>query len=200
MDTLDAVGINKSLKIRVNVDVTKPLQNYVSIRMKQGVMEFPIKYEKLPVFCYVYGLLGHRENDCDNGQVTRRFSEKLRVSTPWKATKVNDIFDDGAESSARKLFVTKKPVTPEEVNKSIGEVANKLLGVSLSTIDKAKERCNHDSDGGSQTKGCGGAMEGGDSPPIRETKETTGSLEDNKSSCNSGSNAMSKKHTLLTFQ
>uniref|UniRef100_A0A803KQA7 DUF4283 domain-containing protein n=1 Tax=Chenopodium quinoa TaxID=63459 RepID=A0A803KQA7_CHEQI len=52
---------------------------------------------------------GHGEKDCEETAASRKFSEKLRVNTPWKATK-NDIgYEEGDLSNAvRRLFITKQ--------------------------------------------------------------------------------------------
>ncbi|KAL2944945.1 Gag-Pol polyprotein [Bienertia sinuspersici] len=118
MDKSDVIGINKSLRIRVKVDVTKPLQKTIGLKTKQGVVEVTIKYEKLPVFCYICGLLGHGEKDCDEAYANQKFSENLRVNTPWKANKGTVENNGDLRPVARKLFVTKK-ATPEEVTQSV---------------------------------------------------------------------------------
>uniref|UniRef100_A0A803N6V1 Ubiquitin-like domain-containing protein n=1 Tax=Chenopodium quinoa TaxID=63459 RepID=A0A803N6V1_CHEQI len=54
---------------------------------------------------------GHGEKDSDENVVTRKFIERLRVSTPWKATK-NEIIDDeegelgGGVNDAKTLIAT----------------------------------------------------------------------------------------------
>lgn len=49
MDTSDVVGINKSLRIRTMVDLRKPLEKEVRLKMRGGNIEkFGVKYEKLP--------------------------------------------------------------------------------------------------------------------------------------------------------
>uniref|UniRef100_A0A803MGA3 CCHC-type domain-containing protein n=1 Tax=Chenopodium quinoa TaxID=63459 RepID=A0A803MGA3_CHEQI len=81
------------------------------------IMNVPNKCERLPVFCYICGLLGHGEKDCEENGIRRNFSEKLRVNTPWKATK-NESLDDAVDLSnaVRKLFIT-KPTSPIYVNR-----------------------------------------------------------------------------------
>uniref|UniRef100_A0A803L9B5 CCHC-type domain-containing protein n=1 Tax=Chenopodium quinoa TaxID=63459 RepID=A0A803L9B5_CHEQI len=132
MDKSDAIGINKSLRMKILVDVEKPLMSKVEIKTGRGSIEVPVKYEKLPVFCYVCGMLGHGEKDCDDVFVARKFSERLRVSTPWKASKIDEkIEENQLGKAAKKLFVTKTQSLPRKEAEDIGEVVEKLQVVSL---------------------------------------------------------------------
>lgn len=56
------------LRIRVAVDVTKPIKRTQALEGIAG--QFPLQYEKLPQFCSYCGLMGHGRGDC---------SERLRA-------------------------------------------------------------------------------------------------------------------------
>lgn len=60
------------LRVRVAIDVTKPLKRRMKIR-KTGDEWFWIsfKYENLPTFCFICGILGHSEKFCSRLFVTR---------------------------------------------------------------------------------------------------------------------------------
>ncbi|KAL2927001.1 hypothetical protein RDABS01_000048 [Bienertia sinuspersici] len=102
VDKSDVIGINKSLRMRVEIDVTKPLKT-VELKMRKGeIMRGLIKYEKLPVFCYLCGRLGHGEKYCEETVGRRSFNESLRVSTPWKANKGDEtLMEEGRSTIAR---------------------------------------------------------------------------------------------------
>jgi hypothetical protein len=56
------------LRIRVKLDLDKPLTRVVYVLVGNGNREaFRVKYEKLPKFCAVCGLLGHIESECADG-------------------------------------------------------------------------------------------------------------------------------------
>ncbi|XP_021864017.1 uncharacterized protein [Spinacia oleracea] len=166
-DKSDVIGINKSLRVRSMIDLRKPLKKEVTLKMRGGETEsFPVKYEKLPLFCYVCGKLGHGEKDCEEAMnVTnpkRLYSDKLRAS-PWQVNKG----DHGEEveeniTCARKLFVTKKKQLARRDGKGeeeVREVVQQLAGVTLSlggraTVveDKNEGRERHESQNANHTK------------------------------------------------
>nr|XP_020154581.1 uncharacterized protein LOC109751941 [Aegilops tauschii subsp. strangulata] len=59
------------VRVRVRIDVTKPLKNDVSLVIrKKDTMErviFRVKYERLPDWCAVCGNLGHLFKECGDG-------------------------------------------------------------------------------------------------------------------------------------
>lgn len=61
-----------SLRVRVSVDIQKPIRRGVKVNLEgsmRGVW-IPIKYEWLTDFCYICGRLGHTEKGCE-GVYTR---------------------------------------------------------------------------------------------------------------------------------
>ena len=68
------------MRIRVKIDVRKPLKPWKKIHRVQGegsVIRF--KYGRLSTFCYICGLLGHSDKFCDQ-LFTRK---KEDISTEW---------------------------------------------------------------------------------------------------------------------
>lgn len=62
--TKDCLG--KYMRVKVRIDVTKPLEralNFVLDDEDKTICIF-ISYEKLPEFCYHYGLIGHSQSEC----------------------------------------------------------------------------------------------------------------------------------------
>ena len=61
----DGVMWDNSVRIKVMIDVSKPLKRVQRIRSSTGVgLLIEIKYERLPIFCYACGIIGHIERDC----------------------------------------------------------------------------------------------------------------------------------------
>ncbi|KAM0865473.1 hypothetical protein ACQ4PT_043245 [Festuca glaucescens] len=55
------------VRIRVRVDISRPLMRFVSLTMPEGKRRLAVKYEKIPFFCKRCGLLGHDHEECGNG-------------------------------------------------------------------------------------------------------------------------------------
>ncbi|KAK9948196.1 hypothetical protein M0R45_003783 [Rubus argutus] len=60
----DGVCQAKYLRIRVGLDVCKPLRRLVKIRIDGQPLVFKLKYERLPCFCFICGMLDHRDTMC----------------------------------------------------------------------------------------------------------------------------------------
>jgi 14-3-3 protein epsilon len=74
------------MRLRVKVDVRLPLKKNTKVKDRHGnwcTVKF--KYEKLGIFCFLCGVLGHAENRCeirftmDADEVTREWSNDLRA-------------------------------------------------------------------------------------------------------------------------
>ncbi|KAL8457922.1 hypothetical protein ACS0TY_035690 [Phlomoides rotata] len=59
-------GVGRSIRVNIQVDITKPIKNGISIANKEGnPVRIPFKYEQLPSFCFFCGMLGHMKRECD---------------------------------------------------------------------------------------------------------------------------------------
>jgi hypothetical protein len=74
------------MRVRVKVDVRQPLKKGQRVRDKEGAWcMVNFKYEKLGVFCFVCGIMGHAENKCEvrfameNDDGRREWSGELRA-------------------------------------------------------------------------------------------------------------------------
>lgn len=74
----------KFLRIKVLVDVTKPLLRGMILVIGQRKIWVKIKYERSLNFCYVCGRLGHVDMDCDEEnqvQDQQVYGDMLRSSS-----------------------------------------------------------------------------------------------------------------------
>lgn len=82
----DGVEWDKSARVKVAMDVTRPLRRVLRFRNRMGQLSMvEIKYERLPTFCYVCGILGHIERDCveateDERSMEHQWGSWLRAS------------------------------------------------------------------------------------------------------------------------
>ncbi|CAO2837770.1 unnamed protein product [Amaranthus hypochondriacus] len=113
--------MEKSLRIRVCLDVRKPLRKNISIKIRGGdICDCPVRYEKLPLICYFCGRLGHGTNDCKEV-----FGERSPVklygpwmkASPWKPMTTEDsTVNMGVHGTCgRKLYFSKKVSHQESV-------------------------------------------------------------------------------------
>lgn len=88
----DLANINGGWKmysrIRVTMNMEKPLKRRMKIKREGGDWSWiNFKYERLSVFCFIYGMLGHQERDCDiayanpDKEITRVYGVWLRAPT-----------------------------------------------------------------------------------------------------------------------
>ncbi|XVF48509.1 hypothetical protein PTKIN_Ptkin03bG0196300 [Pterospermum kingtungense] len=99
-------NIAKRIGMRVEIDITKPLRRTVKLAGGEGRKDAwgRIAYERLPTFCYCFGLLGHIDTDCaakiegtDDNQETHHYGDWLRASPLKKGL----TFNKKLSSSAR---------------------------------------------------------------------------------------------------
>ncbi|KAL4339651.1 hypothetical protein GQ457_08G033250 [Hibiscus cannabinus] len=86
-------NLGEFLRIRVSIDITKLLRRCILLGNGQGKKPSPcpLKYERLPRFCYFYGLIGHdlaacltKPSDFDSRKL--QYGSWLRVSTQKPVT------------------------------------------------------------------------------------------------------------------
>uniref|UniRef100_A0A803MKN4 CCHC-type domain-containing protein n=1 Tax=Chenopodium quinoa TaxID=63459 RepID=A0A803MKN4_CHEQI len=135
LDNDARVGIDKSIRIRVLVDVRKPLAKHVKLKLRGGLEElFEVKYERPPLFCFCCGLMGHGMKDCEVYRETENpvisYGAWMKAS-PWKSAVGGN--EEGAgvdnQKTARALFVTKpKKQAPNPAVSACVQEKAKVLG------------------------------------------------------------------------
>ncbi|XP_021758402.1 uncharacterized protein LOC110723359 [Chenopodium quinoa] len=63
----DVLGIDKNRRVKVMLDVSRPLRRYINVKNREGsIIKMNLKYERLPFFCFMCRVMGHNEKDCVN--------------------------------------------------------------------------------------------------------------------------------------
>ncbi|KAL8468264.1 hypothetical protein ACS0TY_031488 [Phlomoides rotata] len=66
IDKTSTTGFGRSIRVKVNLDITKPLKMGIKILNMDGRhVWIPFKFERLPSFCFLCGLIGHMKRECD---------------------------------------------------------------------------------------------------------------------------------------
>ncbi|KAL5836959.1 hypothetical protein ACOSQ3_014128 [Xanthoceras sorbifolium] len=116
IDSKDLWG--KFLRIKVSIDITKPLKRGIRMRLANfdTMITVLIKYERLPDFCYGCGLIGHSVRECHSSEVRKsimegvepKFEMWLRASPPNQAIPKSQedsehVIGVGTEGASRSL-------------------------------------------------------------------------------------------------
>lgn len=66
-DNNNFVGVwREYLRVRVTIDLNKPLKRRMELRKSQDVWCWVnFRYEGVPTFCFIYGMIGHGEKFCE---------------------------------------------------------------------------------------------------------------------------------------
>ncbi|CAO2822650.1 unnamed protein product [Amaranthus hypochondriacus] len=136
-------SIEKSLCIRVKIDVCKPLRDNIQLKIRDGkICTILIKYERLSMICFYCGHLGHGSNYCVeiSGDCTpkRKFGPSLHAS-PWKLFKEETSNSREVQDVGKGLFYDRKILITKEYDherqmegrKLVDEVAEFFNKVSL---------------------------------------------------------------------
>uniref|UniRef100_A0A803P703 Uncharacterized protein n=1 Tax=Cannabis sativa TaxID=3483 RepID=A0A803P703_CANSA len=86
------------LRVRVRLNVGKPLKRRMKFKKKNGdVFNANFKYERVPTFCFICGIMGHSERFCSTSYdtITKPYSNEMRAPSkrqsfltalPWLCT------------------------------------------------------------------------------------------------------------------
>lgn len=96
------------LRIRVAVDIHRPLKKQMSIKKPGGEwLWIKFKYERLPSFCFYCGKIGHTEKLCEElfdspqGQEMRKYDNSLRAPLRNQGTSKENHWLRGANGEVR---------------------------------------------------------------------------------------------------
>ncbi|KAK6140252.1 hypothetical protein DH2020_026050 [Rehmannia glutinosa] len=85
----EGLAIGRFLRIRVNLDISKPLRRVIKASLNGTDYILPIKYERLPNFCYFCGIIGHGDRECESRLLTPAVIEKFKRSLNFHGISVD---------------------------------------------------------------------------------------------------------------
>ena len=120
----DVLGIGRYRRVKVMLDITKPLRRFRKLKDKRG-REFQVDfaYERLPFFCFACGIMGHSERNCHVVDEEEK-QEKLGWSVELKATPRKGRQKEIEENE--KFRASKKVLFPFEPTAAITAVGSPL--------------------------------------------------------------------------
>jgi hypothetical protein len=73
----EGIGWGKFLRVRLRINITKPLARGRMLRLKERSYWIPFQYEKIPKFCYQCGIIWHGMGGCKKKSEGRFNGDKL---------------------------------------------------------------------------------------------------------------------------
>lgn len=64
-DPKESNHLGRFLRVKVSIDLRKPLKRGTLVRYQGRSLKVYLKYERLPTFCFVCGRIGHQVKDCE---------------------------------------------------------------------------------------------------------------------------------------
>lgn len=123
----DFLDVNPFRRVRVRLDITKPLKRHQLIRVqKDTTMKIPLKYEMPPHFCFLCGLLCHTDKDCsqlDDEEKEKDYSWGTNIRASPRKGLSKHVEEINTLKSRKNLFV---PRPPRSVLEGAGEGATSL--------------------------------------------------------------------------
>nr|POF19256.1 hypothetical protein CFP56_75075 [Quercus suber] len=146
----------KFLRIRVEVPINKPLSRGGYVKNEEGGRYWvDFRYERLPTFCYICGILGHDEKHCQaspmeqlsgwqygewlkDGGVIKNGGEKEKVKVQSEAGKRSSPFMvvDGGDGEEDKVVRGSSPALV--VGGGAGEEGGTIVMMDVAPLDMMK--------------------------------------------------------------
>lgn len=108
----DILGFGKYRRVKVMLDVTKPLRRFRRMKDNKGkeiVVDFA--YERLPFFCFACGVMGHSEKDCqfvDEEDKHERLGWSLALKATPRKGRTKELEEENKFRTCRKTLFSKE--------------------------------------------------------------------------------------------
>lgn len=127
VDSKEGNRLGKFLRVKVSIDLRKPLKRGTVVKYQGKNLRVYFKYERLPTFCFVCGRIGHQIKDCAemDGKDETEFDEIEEKELPFgqwmKASPLPKITvelkrEASSSSSGKSLFAS-----PSNINEGPNE-------------------------------------------------------------------------------
>jgi len=153
VDNNEGNRLGKFLRVKVTIDLRKPLKRGTMVKYQDKNMQVYFKYERLATFCFVCGRIGHQIKDCAemDGKDETEFDEIEEKELPFgqwmKASPLPKISVEikrevSSSSSGKSLFAAPNDINEEpneykgkgvEEEKSVAKVVCKAIRAEPST-------------------------------------------------------------------
>jgi hypothetical protein len=135
------------MRLKVRINVTNPLQQHWKVRANEGnYVKISFKYEKLGIFCYLCGLLGHTDKNCpklfdlEHDDGTREWGENLRplanrMGTAATNKYLKDLIPSSPQASSQTgagpqfAAAAAHNVTPTTATPAVGNLDGRITAV-----------------------------------------------------------------------
>ncbi|XP_058784594.1 uncharacterized protein LOC131659420 [Vicia villosa] len=116
MDAKEAHRNGRFLRVKVTLDLKEPLKRGTVVTFKEKKIRVHFKYERLPIFCFICGRMGHQIKDCeaieelneegfeDIEEQDLAFGQWLRASPLPKITDESKKRESSSSLSSKDLF------------------------------------------------------------------------------------------------
>ncbi|CAL1371022.1 unnamed protein product [Linum trigynum] len=141
-DELHSGVSSEFLRVRVSIPIQKPLRRIVKMQSKEGPISYKVGYERLPIYCFKCGTLGHLKRSCPLGQNSETddndpYGSWLRADSPLKKLSIKEkeksqqLSKLWEEVQSERISKQKKDEEPKNSVEQAEELSESLLFIKV---------------------------------------------------------------------
>lgn len=113
------------MRVRVQIDVRNPIKKTMNIRRPGGsYIQVSFRYERLGIFCFYCGILGHSDKFCLKLWQNRGQTTELFAYGPWLRAERRSVVMAGAWWLKLENWAEERNMMDEEIPTSSGDREN----------------------------------------------------------------------------